>query len=155
MIVPATTNEFSYTPGSGDYARVNIAPGTAGYQPLLGLGYDPGFVPGLPVTRPDRYDFASWPLSVGTAYDYTINPSRNVTSDSAGLSFFTREIAAGESVRLTQVIFATIPDAPPPGGNPSTSVPEPSTAIAMLTFGAFGVGSLLKRKQQHKTAEKV
>ncbi len=151
VVVPATTNEFSYTPTAEDFARVSVDPGAATYQPLLGLGFDPGFVPGLPTTRPDRYDYVSWPISVGTSYDYTVDPTRNVTWDSAGLSYFTREIGAGQTVRLTQVIFATPPNAQPP----ATSVPEPTSTFGLLALGTLGAGSMLKRKQQQKATVKA
>lgn len=151
VVVPATTNEFSYTPTAGDFARVSIDPGTATYQPLLGLGFDPGFVPGLPTTRPDRYDYVSWPRSFSTSYDYIVDPTRNVTGDSAGLSYFTREIGAGQTVRLTQVIFATPPNAQPP----ANSVPEPSSMMSILGLGLLGGSSLLKRKVQKKATVKA
>jgi hypothetical protein len=145
--VPATTNEFSYTPTPGSFARVSVDPGIATYQPLLGLGYDPGFIAALPTTTPDLYNFVSWRGSVDTAYDYTLTGA-NVTGDSAGLSYFTATLAPGESTRFTQVIFAAVPNGSIPGD--TTSVPEPSSVLSVLAFGALGAASQLKRKQQRK-----
>jgi hypothetical protein len=145
--VPATTNEFSYTPTPGSFARVSVDPGIATYQPLLGLGYDPGFIAALPTTTPDLYNFVSWRGSVDTAYDYTLTGA-NVTGDSAGLSYFTATLAPGESTRFTQAIFAAVPNGSIPGD--TTSVPEPSSVLSVLAFGALGAASQLKRKQQGK-----
>jgi hypothetical protein len=139
--VPATTNEFSYTPTPGSFARVSVDPGVATYQPLLGLGYDPMLITGLPTTTPDLYNFVSWTGSAGTAYDYTLTGA-NVTDDSAGLSYFTATLAPGESTRFTQAIFAAVPNGSIPGD--TTSVPS------VLAFGALGAASQLKRKQQRK-----
>lgn len=122
VTVATTTTEFEYVPAGDEFVRVSIDPGVPSYQSLLGIGYDPGFIPGLPVTTPDAYAYASWPLSVGTEFDYTTSPI-NVTSDSAGLSWFGKTInsaislSPGESIRLTQVMFGVIPDEPPPGGD--------------------------------------
>jgi hypothetical protein len=158
VVVPATTNEFSYTPTPGSFARVSVDPGVATYQPLLGLGFDPGLIAALPTTTPDLYNFASWRDSSVTAYDYTINPALNITyqssdpddrgGDSAGLSYFTATLAPGESTRFTQVIFAAVPNGSIPGD--TTSVPEPSSVLSVLAFGALGAASQLKRKQQRK-----
>jgi hypothetical protein len=141
VIVPTTTTEFVYIPALGSFARVAAAPPPAGgatYEPLLGLGFDPGLLAALPVTRPTEYDYASWPASFGTAFDYT--PSgQNVTGDSAGLSWFGRNaasaivIAPGQTVRFTQTIFAVIPGGPPPG-----SAPEPGS-LALLGMGLAGL----------------
>lgn len=35
--------------------------------------------------------------------------------------------------------------------SPSTSVPEPASTLGLLGLGAFGVGSLLKRKRKQTT----
>jgi hypothetical protein len=147
VAVPATTNEFSYTPTPGSFARVSVDPGVATYQPLLGLGYDPGFIATLPTTTPDLYNFVSWLQSQATAYDYTLTGA-DVTDDSAGLSYFTATLAPGESTRFTQAIFAAVPNGSIPGD--TTSVPEPSSVISVLAFGALGAASQLKRKQQRK-----
>jgi hypothetical protein len=151
--VPATTNEFSYTPTPGSFARVSVDPGVATYQPLLGLGYDPGLIATLPTTTPDLYNFVNWynpdtlTGSVATAYDYALT-GENVTADSAGLSYFTATLAPGQSTRFTQVIFAAVPNGSIPGD--TTSVPEPSSVLSVLAFGALGAASQLKRKQQRK-----
>jgi hypothetical protein len=145
--VPATTNEFSYTPTPGSFARVSVDPGVATYQPLLGLGYDPGFIATLPTTTPDLYNFVSWEGSVATAYDYTLTGA-DVTLDSAGLSYFTATLAPGQSTRFTQAIFAAVPNGSIPGD--TTSVPEPSSVLSVLAFGALGAACQLKRKQQRK-----
>jgi hypothetical protein len=151
VVIPTTTNEFSYTPGTGDFARVSTSQFTPTYQPLLGLGYDPGFLPTLLTTRPDRYDYVSWPAAYNSSYDYTVDPTMDVSDDSAGLSFFERTIAPGSSVRFTEAIFAAVPgQAPPGGGGGGTTVPEPSSILGVLAFGAFGVGSRLLRQQQQK-----
>jgi hypothetical protein len=141
VVVAPTTYEFSHAPGAGDYVRVSIDPGTATYEPLLGIGFDPGFRSDLPTTTPDEYAYVSWPYSYGTVFDYTVVPTRNVTSDSAGLTWFGRDansavaIAAGSSVRFTQVLFGVIPDEPPPGGE----VPEPAS---LAVWGLLGLGCL-------------
>jgi hypothetical protein len=147
VAVPATTNEFSYTPTPGSFARVSVDPGVATYQPLLGLGYDPGFIAALPTTTPDLYNFVSWTGSVVTTYDYTLTGA-DVTGDSAGLSYFTATLAPGQSTRFTQAIFAAVPNGSIPGD--TTSVPEPSSVLSVLAFGALGAASQLKRKQQRK-----
>jgi len=162
VVIPATTNEFSYTPTPGSFARVSVDPidpdlGVT-YQPLLGLGYDPGFIATLPTTTPDLYNFVSWRQSQLTAYDYTVNPALNITyqnpdpdglrGDSAGLSYFTATLDPGQSTRFTQVIFAAVPNGSIPGD--TTSVPEPSSVLSVLAFGALGAASQLKRKQQRK-----
>ena len=131
VAVPATTNEFSYTPTPGSFARVSVDPGVATYQPLLGLGYDPGFIATLPTTTPDLYNFVSWLQSQATAYDYTLTGA-DVTDDSAGLSYFTATLAPGQSTRFTQAIFAAVPNGSIPGD--TTSVPEPSSVISVLAF---------------------
>jgi len=151
--VPATTNEFSYTPTPGSFARVSVDPGVATYQPLLGLGYDPGLIATLPTTTPDLYNFVNWynpdtlTGSVATAYDYALT-GEHVTADSAGLSYFTATLAPGQSTRFTQAIFAAVPNGSIPGD--TTSVPEPSSVLSVLAFGALGAASQLKRKQQRK-----
>ncbi|HEY9850785.1 MAG TPA: PEP-CTERM sorting domain-containing protein [Leptolyngbyaceae cyanobacterium] len=42
-----------------------------------------------------------------------------------------------------------------PSTGPKTSVPEPASTLALLALGAFGVGSLLKHKQQQKVLNSV
>lgn len=145
VLVPTTTNEFSFVPVAGSLIRVSVAPGVPTYEPLLGLGFDPGFIAALPVTTPDLYDYASWPGSVGTDFDYTTSGA-NVTGDSAGLSWFGRfansaiAIAPGGTVRFTQVVFGVPPNAPPPG-----SAPEPGT-LALLSLGLAGLAASRRRK---------
>jgi len=142
VLVPTTTFEFTYAPvAAGTFARVAAAPppgGGATYEPLLGLGFDPGFLPALPVTSPEAYVYASWPSSYGTDFDYA--PAGNdVTRDSAGLSWFGRTastaitIDAGHTVRFTQTIFGVPPEEPPPG-----AIPEPVTAA----LGGLGLAAL-------------
>ncbi|WP_414528840.1 nidogen-like domain-containing protein [Nodularia chucula] len=46
------------------------------------------------------------------------------------------------------------PPVDPPVDSP-TSVPEPTTILGLLAFGAFGATSALKRKQQYKAAAKA
>jgi len=147
IIVPATTLSFSHTPGSGDFARVSVDPGTPSYQPLLGLGLDPGLY-SLATTVPDEYAYVSWPNAFGSAFDYTPT-GFNVTGDSAGLSWFGRdaaravEIDPGASVRFTQTIFGVEPDAPPP------VIPEPMTAMG-LCFGVSGLTMYLRKRVRGK-----
>ncbi|MCP3960710.1 MAG: hypothetical protein GY719_22935 [bacterium] len=117
------TQEICRAPVTEQVARVSILPGTPTYQPLLALTFDPGYRSDLPVTPPDEYGFVSWPDAVGTEFDYTCTPGRNITTgpidDSAGLSWWGRdrdralEILPGGSRRLTQVIFAQLPDSCP------------------------------------------
>jgi len=141
--VPATTLEFSHTPAADEVARVTVDPGVPTYEPLLALGFDPNFFPGLPVTLPDEYAYVSWPSSFGTSFDYTPTGA-NVTADSAGLSWFGRDLAraielgAGDSVRLTQIVFGVPPGEPPP------TVPEPST-ILLIGTGLVGLVGLRRK----------
>jgi len=122
VVVAPTLWEFSHTPAGDEFVRVSIDPGIPSYQPLLGIGYDPGFFPGLPVTTPDEYAFVKWQSAIWTAFDYTASPTMDNSQDSAGLSWFggtvgsAISIPAGDSIRLTQVVFGVIPDDPPPGG---------------------------------------
>jgi hypothetical protein len=152
VVIPTTTTEFAYTPTSGSLARVASAPPPATgptYEVLLGLGFDPNLLPALPTTTPTEYDYADWPDSVSTAFDYTPT-AQDVTSDSDGLSWFGRNaatainIAPGDTVRFTQTIFGSAPNAPPPGaggpdGGPGPGpgpigVPEPGS-LALLAAG--------------------
>ena len=48
-----------------------------------------------------------------------------------------------------QHAFLLMPTSPPP---PPSSVPEPSSTLSLLTFGAFSTGALWQRKRQQKTA---
>jgi len=153
VVIPTTTYEFSYAPVVGSYARVAAAPppsGGATYEPLLGLGFDPGFIAALPVTMPELYDYVSWPNSIGTAFGYTTNGLYNVTGDSAGLSYFGATantalgVAAGQTIRLTQTIYAVPPGGSIPGGGGGT-VPEPAT-LALLSLGLAGMGMMRRRK---------
>lgn len=141
VVVAATTLEFSHTPAAGEFARVRIAPGTSTYEPLLALGYDPGYVASLPVTLPDAYLYVSWPVSYGTAFAYTVDPARDVTSDSAGLSYFAASLAAGESARFTQILFGVPGGEPPPNGAP---IPGP---LALLGIGLVSMMTVLRRRR--------
>lgn len=120
VVVPATTIPFSHVPASDEFVRVSADPQVPTYQPLLGIGFDPGFIPGLPATIPEEYAYVRWSPAFSTAFDYAPGVV-DATNDSAGLSWFGRtqvtaiEILPGESVRLTQVVFGVIPDEPPPG----------------------------------------
>jgi hypothetical protein len=121
VVVPATTIEFSHTPAAGEFVRIAADPGTSLYEPLLSIGFEPGLVPGLPVTVPTEYAYASYGGAYSSGFDYTVG-GIDVTGDSAGLSWFGRdqgsaiEVLPGESVRVTQVLFGALPDAPPLAG---------------------------------------
>ena len=145
IVVAPTTNEFSHTPGADELARVSVDPGVPTYDPLLALGYDPAFIASLPITTPEEYAYVSWPSSFGTAFDYTVNPANNVSGDSAGLSWFGRtassaiSIAAGDTVRLTQIIFGVT------GGDLPPTIPEPAT-LALIGLGLAGMGFSRRRR---------
>ena len=154
VVVPTTPVEFLHTPGADELVRVSVFPGVATYEPLLALGFDPAFVPGLPVTLPDMYAYVAWDHAFSTDFDYVIGPD-DVGSefgdldDSAGVSWFgfdagrAVEVGAGSSVRFTQVILGVPPDAPPPSGRP---IPEPLTAtLGLLGLAAVGVATRRRR----------
>jgi len=150
VLVPATTTEFAYfPPGTDDLVRVSIDPGVPTYEPLQALGFDPGFIPALPITSPEEYDYVSWPGSVGTAFDYT-PAGAGVTGDSAGLTYWGRtagtavEIAPGGAVRFTTAVFGVAPDAPPPGG----IIPEPSTILVWSVLAGLGMACAWRRRRK-------
>ncbi|MEM8638515.1 MAG: hypothetical protein AAGG51_06870 [Cyanobacteria bacterium P01_G01_bin.54] len=150
IVVPTTTNEFSYQPQGADFVRVSRHPGTPTYEPLLSLGFDPNFVPALPITTPTEYAYTSWRSAFNSAFDYATNSSRNVTGDSAGLTWFGRDaataynLAAGESVRFNQVIFAVLPDDPIPN-----DVPEPSSLLGLAVFASLGIRRVYRSNQEN------
>ena len=147
--VATTTFEFSHVPTGDEFVRVAIDPGVSSYEPLLAIGFDPGYIPALPVSVPDEYAYVSWPGSFGTSFDYTANPGTNVTGDSAGLSWFGRSagtahtLAPGDSVRFTQILFAVTGGAPPPDGN----APVPGT-LAVFSLGLVGLVGVARRRRR-------
>jgi hypothetical protein len=152
--VASSVMEFDYTPVAGSYVRVSAAPapgGGATYEPLLGLGYDPGFIAALPVTMPEKYSYVSWPDADGTAFDYStsgldVGSLTGGIDDSAGLSWFGRtadsaiQVGAGQTVRFTQTIYAV-----PPGAQPGQTVPDAASTLALLG-GALTSLALLRRR---------
>ena len=110
---PATGDAFSHRPVSAGWVRMSLPGGQEDYEPLLALAFDPGLLPGLPVTVPDEYAYVHWRSAVSTTFDYT--PNQVNLSDSAGLSWFgrtessARSIPPGGSVRFTQALFAFEP----------------------------------------------
>lgn len=83
-VVPKTDFEFSHTPGTDELVRVGISPGTPTYEPLLALGFDPGFLPSLPVTIPDEFAYVDWDGSFSTAFDYTPLPPARMLAVTLG-----------------------------------------------------------------------
>ena len=126
VLVPETNYEFDRVLGPNEVVRIHASEGTSTYDVLLSVSYDPGSLPGRPVTVPDSYASVSWPASFNSSFDYAIDPSLDVAGagggidDTAGLSWFgkTRETAIvlqpGQTIQLTQVLFGVVPDAPPP-----------------------------------------
>ena len=51
--------------------------------------------------------------------------------------------------------FSSTPVGPVPPVPPTTSVPEPTTILGLLAFGAFGASTGLKRKKEFKTIAQV
>lgn len=139
VVVAATTVEFSHTPGAGEIVRVSIDPGVASYQPLLALGFDPEFEELLSVTVPDEFAYTEWDGAFDSAFDYAVG-GVDVSADSAGLSWFGRDLARarvlgpGESVRFTQAIFGVVSQEDPPG-----PVPEPLSAVVLVGVGTAGL----------------
>jgi hypothetical protein len=132
QVVATTDREFSYTPSTDDLVRVSY-PG-ASYQPLLTLGYDPHLLPDLPTTRPDKYAMGWWSnVYDNSPFDYTVDPAHTPPFDTVGLSWFGHDEASayvlgpGESVRFTQVLFATVPE-------PSTLVLLGTCIVGLLAY---------------------
>ena len=152
-VVPMTTTEFSHTPSADELARIRFLPGSAPYEVLLALGFDPGFIPALPVTLPDEYAYVSWPIAAFTNFDYvptgeTAGVDDPATpDDSAGAVWYGRDaaaavdIGAGESARFTQVVFAV-------DANPTMGAPAPEPAAALLSLlGPAALGSAVTRRR--------
>ena len=126
VLVPETIYEFDRVPGPNEVVRIHASEGNSTYDVLLSVSYDPGSLPGRPVTVPDSYATVSWPASFDSSFDYAVDPSLDVAGadgdvdDTAGLSWFgkTRDNAIilqpGQTVQITQVLFGVVPDAPPP-----------------------------------------
>lgn len=139
------------------------------------LGSDNGFASVNPLTRPGEilftgnavdsgptdhgavFDFGFGTLAAGATETFTIfyGAAPNETDALAALDLFDPEIysfgqpSGGSTTgEPNTFIFA----AKGAGGTPIEPVPEPSSILGTLAFGALGAGWMLKRKQQQKVA---
>ncbi|MCC6622161.1 MAG: HYR domain-containing protein [Deltaproteobacteria bacterium] len=130
VLVAEQVTEYEHIPGPNQIVRIHAYPGPSTYDVVQSLTFDPGFIPGRPVTTPESYGFVSWSRSIGSTFDYPIDPTLDISSpggpdDVAGLSWFGKtaetalEVPPGQSIMITQVLFGTMPDEPPPIGGTS------------------------------------
>lgn len=94
-----------------------------------------------PPTQPALLKFADWPLSDDTAFDYTIDPNRNIadvglgSNDSDVLYYFGHNldsailIAPGATATVSASLFLTLPQ-------PVTSPVPTMSALAFIALGA-------------------
>ena len=155
-VLAQTATEFTHVPGADELVRVSFFPGTAAYESLLSLTFDPGFIGALPVTAPDEYAFVGWPIAAfDNPFDYTIGPFNvadpnhpDQIDDSAGLTWWGRDSAraldinAGGAVRLTQVIFGVV------SGGTAPVIPLPSAA--WMGLGLLGFGTVWRKVRRRR-----
>lgn len=83
----------------------------------------------------------------GTLFGYTSDRKQIVIDPATGVGTFNKNVTG-----VNGAIYGT---ASLPSTGPINSVPEPGTVFGLLAFGAMGVGSMLKRKQQQKATVKA
>ena len=111
-----------------------------------------------PPTAPGVLQFADWPLSEDTAFDYAINPTRNIADEGEGsndsdvLYYFGRDansaiaIAPGATATVSASLFLTLPQA--------VTSPVPTLAAAALVAlgAALAVGGALAVGRRNRRA---
>ncbi len=83
----------------------------------------------------------------GVLFGYTRDGKQLTINPATGVGSFDKNVTGARGLLFGAASL--------PSTGPKTSVPEPSSVLGLLAFGAFGVGSLLKRKQQQKALDSV